>query len=93
MTWEGPWVAVLKDGPCKDSERWWAVGPVWKEIVLAPSPHDQRRWFLAGGDGIAAAPKGTEPWPDEAVYRLAHTKRAQRDGEDTMIAEYRVARS
>lgn len=91
--WTGPWVATFKDGPYKGHTRWWAVGPVWNEIVLAPVATDSSRSFICGGDGIPPVEnEAVEPWPYESPYRLTGTKRAKYGDQVTMIANYHLVR-
>lgn len=88
--WTGPWIARFRDGPHRDTQRVWAVGPIWQQIVIAPLPH-RKSWFIARGDGIPPFPGDEpEPWPGEVEYKLASTRVARESGESVMIATYKT---
>jgi len=93
-SWQGPWVAKFTDGPRKGETRYWAVGPIWNEIKMAPTIGSKHKgWFICGGDGIPPMPgdKEEEPWPGEVLYRLRRTRQTRVVGEQTMVAYYRKA--
>jgi len=83
------------DGPQKGETRWWAVGPIWHEIKLAPSKGMAVGWFVAGGDGIpdieVTDGRTPEPWPGEVEYHLKSTRKTRLMGDETMVAYYRKA--
>jgi hypothetical protein len=93
-SWSGPWEAHFEDGPRKGDKRVWAVGPVWKEIRVAPTgPLSKLRWFISGGDGISPAPPGVPgAWPEEIRYVLVSTKHKRIEGQMMVIAEYRLSK-
>jgi hypothetical protein len=88
--WPGPWVAKFTDGPCQGDSRSWAIGPIWREICLAPIPRREGRWFICDGDGIQPANSDAEiePWPNQTRYRLRFTRYTKLLGERTMVAYY-----
>ena len=91
--WDGPWVAKFADGPQKGQTRFWAVGPPWQEIHLAPSRSPRTPWFIAGGDGIPRPTNPTPPHPGETRYTLRSVRRTRLFGDKTMVVIYRMEKA
>jgi hypothetical protein len=89
----GPWAAHILDGPAaSEVDRLWTVGPVWREIRLAPMPSAARgdHWVIVGGSGIPD--DGAPPWPGEVSYRLVEVADAFHPEVDVeVVAFYRCA--
>jgi hypothetical protein len=95
---EGPWAAHLVDGPAvSEADRLWAVGPIWREIRLAPMPPSAARgehWVIVGGSGIPDDEPDVPPWPGEVSYQLVEVFEAfHPDVEVEFVAFYRWARA
>ena len=83
MSTAGPWRARFLDGPGREHERHWAVGPVWQRIHIA---HPGKwSWVIVGGDGMPIDDTA-EPWDDETIYELDHVAEGPRD---ELLAYYR----
>ena len=89
----GPWAAHIVDGPAaSEADRLWRVGPVWREIRLAPMPSQLRgeHWVIVGGSGIPE--DDAPPWPGEVSYLLVEIADAIHPDVDVeIVAFYRCA--
>jgi hypothetical protein len=65
-----PWTATFDDGPAAGgSDRVFAVGEPWRQIILAPLARRPDPWVIVGGDGIDDHPPDP-PWAAQVTYRL-----------------------
>jgi len=79
----GPWRARFLDGPAREHERHWVVGPVWQRIHIAHP--GEWSWVVVGGDGVPLD-DDAEPWDDETIYELDHVTEGNGD---ELFAYYR----
>jgi hypothetical protein len=83
---DGPWRARFLDGPAKEHERIWAIGPVWQRMIVARP--GRYHWAIVGGDGMPD--RDSEPWESETVYELERLVQSSDDSFGAeLIAYYR----
>ena len=81
------WRARFVDGPCRGHrDRWFAVQPVWPEMILMPDPRDGfDDYVLVGGNGLEPG----FPWEDQVRYELTTLDLDSEHGE--LLGLYKVA--